>query len=783
MLAKFTFVKNSGARARAAMQIAVARSKALAARGRSSAGLAYAKLSVRYAWTRYRTQRFWLRYRSPAVFIALAAAIAVSFLFVEPIQSVLAPYFVKDGARTAAFWASLSQIGSALFGVVAISFTIIVFAQQINVNRMPHGLFWRFSAGGRIMVSFAAVVFLAIALCAMSLIQDSAYVAHAMLAALWAIVLVCLLLIYAFRRSLMLINPIAQLKTLLMDASKELRQWSRRATRALPLLKVRSGASDHSEDNRLDVARAAYFKANPHWTESATRAVEYAIAFARRFAEQGDYRVSSNALDVIAEINRAYIDARGKTFLGSAPLLNVSETDGFINTSLEHLRQLVNLGISRKDERQLEQALQGTARLAHAYLGIEYALQSSSKFHAHLAARYLSDAVEAATKHRLVDVTMEGTRLLGQVALGILAKDGPDEITTLVDKIGLIGAVSVPSEQQRPATLTAMEQLSGITLATLLTKHGDIRGATRALRSSIAFVAKALLQVPDSPFSSVHSSNLAPYYSGTSTQTVLAKLHEWVNAVVAAPADNQDAQTMLRNIEEWAEDLYQSEKETLLLAIEKRSFLAFDVIHWIEHVSKLLLALTKAPACDEWIRDKLEDHAEWLISVISFIPDDAKSTAHIESQLTEILFGAASEAHDRGFARYSEIASALLLQWGFKAGRHRSGWGTLRTALFGVAALAVKVGDETLNTIRAKIAEYLSGPYPVEKAELARTAAELRKRAKALHRRGHWSSRIEHDIANVDPEKSRKVLVALADMLSPTAPESVEGSSSASAAR
>ena len=63
-------------------------------------------------------------------------------------------------------------------------------------------------------------------------------------------------------------------------------------------------------------------------------------------------------MNAIVAINAAYVEAKGKTFFANQLLLeNPLTTDGFINDTLEHLRQMARIGISRGDEEQIEQTL------------------------------------------------------------------------------------------------------------------------------------------------------------------------------------------------------------------------------------------------------------------------------------------------------------------------------------------------------------------------------------------------------------------------------------------
>src|SRR5690606_28893766 len=152
---------------------------------------------------------------------------------------------------------------------------------------------------------FAAAFLLAILIATLSLVPDRTWIGVATFAAAWATALVLILFLYAYRRALVLINPLRQLGIVVSRTKREFQAWVRRANRAAPLLADSSPPSRPNDPfaSKHDLARVAYFQANAYWTDGAKQAVRYAISFARRFAEQGDHEVSAAAMNAIIAIN------------------------------------------------------------------------------------------------------------------------------------------------------------------------------------------------------------------------------------------------------------------------------------------------------------------------------------------------------------------------------------------------------------------------------------------------------------------------------------------------
>lgn len=726
-------------------------------------------------WQYAYRAKYWLagwglRYGSIAFSAGLVLLVSASFYLSPALQSTLEVHYATEQAIERLRGLILNT-GSALIGAAAIVTSLVLFAMQVNIERMPHGLFRRLSADLKLLGAFALAFLLAIGVATLSTFVDQARLAHVVLATSWAVGFILISFMYAYRRALVLINPLQQLGILIQDTRKELRTWARRAQRAMPLLEREEPASATSSptDSTHDLARTAFFQINNRWTDGAKRAIRHAMSFARRYAEQGDYEVSGAALNAVVGINAAYIESKGKTFYANNPFVdNPLSSDSFFNDTLEHLRQNAQSGIARRDEQQIEQTLQAMAALVQVYLGIDYSIPYAAKSHAQLAAGYLSSAVQTVVPHDMADVLLEGQRLMGQSARYVLAHGDPNDIAVLSEKIALIACTGCAKEDYRPVTMEGMTQLANLTFDLLRSRSHDIHFVVGEIRRDVALVAKLFLKVPDAPLSSSHSTFLGPYYSSTSMQSLRARLTALANAISEAQPDNADAQSVIRNIEHWADGLYQTEKELLLAAIQAKSHFAFDMIHWITGVTEILLAVSNAPACDHHSQEELRKHARWLIATLTWIPDDKDTVTFVENfRMTETLFEAAMDARNRGCDDIAKEIGESLLSWTFKGGRYETGWGVLERGLCGLAAFVLLGGDEQVVELRTAIAARLSGDAAPEREIRERAARRIVERAANLHRHGHWSSRIDMAIAQSDHAKLRSLLEEIAGLLSP----------------
>ena len=718
---------------------------------------------------------FWLqqqmhRYGFTAAALTLAVLIAASWILASSLQTATAAYF--NPARFAVLRNLFESAGGALIGATAIGFSVVMIAVQLNFARMPHGLFRKLSSDVRLLGAFAATFLLALCVSALALVPNADWSAIALIWAGWATVLILTLFFYGYRRALALINPDFQLGLIVADARRNLRRWAGRAQRMAPLFEEpkKEEDDDHSW-SKHDLARVAFFRLNPQWTEVARRAVTHAMSFARRYSEQGDYEVTRSALNAIIMTNGLYVLAKGRTFFAHNLVFDIPQAnDAFINDTLEQLRQFAQAATSRGDEEALRQVFRTFAALVQTYADIDYSLQyNETKEHSHLAASYLASAVQAVVPRGMTDVVMEGVRLIGTSAQVFLAVGDPNGVVSPAERIATFAGAGALKPELRAVTLSGMEQLALLAFGLLRTSADNIDFAIKQVRANVELVVQLFLNVPDMPLSSVHSNYLAPYYSLAKTQTLGDWLTQLCNSVLNAKRDDVDAQRVLAHIESWSEELYKTEKALLLLAIKKKSHFAFDLIHWIAHVTKLLSALAHAPVADGNDRKILEEHASWLISVVSWVPDNKEAIGLLENfSTTDTLFDVALETFGQGSLEVAESARNVLADWTFKAGHHLTGWGTLEKGLLALATLALWQEDlQAAQWLKAEIIERLGALGASDPELLDRAARGLRQKAASLRPRPFEIDRIERALAQIERPKMENLLKEIADLLSP----------------
>lgn len=705
-------------------------------------------------------------------FIVWTTFLAVLVVVSPRLHTWLAP--IASEEQMESLRGLISTVGGAMIGATAIVTSFILFAMQVNVDRLPHSLFRRFSTDPALLGIFGLSFAASVAGTSLTLIADARFFALLIVLAVVSLALVLRLLLHAYRRSLKLINPIEQLTLIHADEDRRMRMWERRIHWLMPLVRLpqddeRVHSYDPARDGlQTDLRRMVVLQSTKSWDRTLRDAITQSASYARRAGERGDLEVSAHALQTIASLNQVYIRVKGDTFYSHSLLIdNPFVTDGLINTTLEELRRLRAAAVDRRDERQLEQLFRALLGLVKVYAVIRYPGPSPTKTHALLALGYLERAVEAALRADLVDTTMIGLGVLGDSAEAFLRQGQPSEVISVATRISNLGSTSLVREELRPVTLVAVEQLSRLTISLLKINDTETGYALRGVRDCIFQLAHLMLIVPDQPGRSTDSTYLGPFFSA-SNQSFLALFVELGNQISDADAESEPAAIIAENIQEWAESAYRPLRQILDVTVASRSSFMIDLMYWITTCSEVLLVVSQAPATSDRAKEKLENHASWLFNSLSFIPQDEEVARWIGAySFMEHIFDFGMMSLRHGWQRGFNDAWKLLFNWSFGAGRNLTGWGTLEEGLKGLAALAlhpqVNRAGQLLREIGARIGR--DGDPPREIYE--RAAASLREDAENLWARELESRSIERVLTRNPRPATRALMLNIAALLSP----------------
>lgn len=721
-------------------------------RARKSAAIIRSRLLLGVSG-RFVHALYWLRQRSRrAEFLGWLILVAVGAKLLSEYRFGIAAWFAPP--RLGSLQTLLVGTGTALIGGTAIAASLVLFAMQVNVERLPFGLFRRLSSDLKLLLSFAGSFGLAICVASFSLISSPSNAAFFIGAAILFILLILRSFLYAYRRSLALISPEYQLELIRLDVAKEARRWDRRARWAGPLL------DKEEADGKFDQLRFTISQVDPRLRIAADKGLKHSVALARKLSDQGDGIAAESALQTVVVINQLYVAARGRSFFAST-LIGDNEHvhDPIITQSIEAIKNYYRSALGRRDEEQMINALGTLKSLTGAYLRIEYRDDYESKTHACYAAGQLQTEVEQLVAHLMPDTLYRAVGILGACARELAVRSRPEDVVPLIQKIAALGATGAAREDHIVITHAATEQMAKMTVLLFGIENYDPGYATRETLASVIGMTKIVLassHARQAPF----GSPLDSYFSG-----VPRKLGELTNVLLKADVGDEHAQQVARNVEEWAEELHRPIKDLLLLSVEKQSIFTIILIQFVHSVTEALLAMASAECCRDYERDELRKHALWLVSVFSWLPTEPDPALHVHNlSFIEYLLRIARAARQWGGDDVLEEVRKRLLTWSIAVSLDQ--WDVLENGIYALAAIAVAQGegepDRLLRDLQAKLNEAYVG-----KDTRNHVARELRAKAENLRERQFETNVIQLALTSVDREQIKALLRSAADILSP----------------
>ncbi|MCW8885444.1 MAG: hypothetical protein OQK12_09335 [Motiliproteus sp.] len=624
----------------------------------------------------------------------------------------------------------------------------------------PYGQFYRSSSDKKLLSAFGATFLCATVLASLSLIQSQQWAGVMALVLFWGIVLIFTLLLFAFRRALNLINPVFQLSLIVEGVRNSCIWWEKRYQRRKPLIELER-VEEHP-DTEHDWTRWSFIKQNPTYFGETLTSIRYVISVAKRYWQTGDHDVAGIALESLVNINYHYIQAKKKTFFSANPLLDVGlSTDSVINETLEQLRQLYAAALKSGDEQKIGQIFSTYVLLTEQYLQIDYADSHNGKTHANLSAAYLTRAATDAIQMKSPDVLMGAIGHLSQVVKRYAQEDIYTDSAPVVEAIGRLGLTGSINKDFQPVTQTAMNELSTLTLC-MIGMQEDATDALRAINEQVTFIVKVCMNIEENPLSNPHSKLLGNYYGIGSSDSLQQHLSVLTNQLLAYDEKSDRVEVLIRNIARWAEGVRQRDKELFLLALEKNSSLFHDIAHWIDHLSHILMSLSKSESCSEYLKQELLDTAEKLLLIYTWIPRSEEAVRYAEAySFTETIFDAGFKAFQGSFDDIHSEVIDILGTWAFKAGQYGRGWGSLQSAVAGAAILAVlSEKHEEVQKLEVKVVR-LAAETQIDDKVLQSARSQLEAWAKQGPARQYPHSRIERALQQIDKPELNPLLLKL----------------------
>jgi hypothetical protein len=621
------------------------------------------------------------------------------------------------------------------------------------------------------MFAFVSAFSLSIFIIIIGLVSSLEAIGLSIVFAAWSVLIIPIVFIYAYKRTMVVVNPLRQLGFVVNRTRKDLTSWSKAFEKVRPLSVKGADSPSIVIASNYDPSRVEFFRQNHLWTSKAKVAVSHVMAMHKGAIGRGDYEIGEAALYALVQINDAYILAKGRSFFSPNIFLNTSlEVDPFINFSLEHLRRAFTHAKALQDEVYVSQLLRSFSMLSDVYRRIAYCGRDTTKYHSHLAKGYLIRSLDVIIPLEMTDVLMEGVRLLKDDAIACIQTDDWPAASANYDSILKVAVAGLVNKTLQPVCSVCVQAYSDIIFELLISRNVDVGWATKQVNSKLEGIGKLLLPKSDTPLFGDHEMILGQYFSASEYRGFCSKVRDLVNEVIEQGQENEHAAIIVRNLREWSECIPSSHRSIFLLAYTKHSSITHHLLHWVAHIVEVLMAVAWAPVVVDRDRENLFTNSAEILEIINILPETEEQSQFLSVfQWEEELFNIAVSARSRDCEVVMIRARALLVQWAFSVGRFRSGYWHFERALLGIAWLSAvdckESCEESFSLLRSLIAKQVKLEVAPSQELLDAMADRLRERAESIPSYDYSSSSIEHAFRSLETETARKMLFFIADSI------------------
>lgn len=595
--------------------------------------------------------------------------------------------YIPDAETLKSLQAIFLSVGSALIGSTAIIFSIILFTLQVNNERVPYNVFKKFSTDKKLFTSFLFALVFSVFVAIFSFLSAK-YTLYTIQASILLFVLILSCFIYSYRRALDLISPIFQLESIVKHAKYDLLKWSK-----------------EYENNKKNISKYEFFNSNPSWSDVVKQNIIYCNAYAKKLIEKNDYDTSKISLMSIVEINTAYVEVKNQAFARrrafSDPLIS---NDKFIEDTLEEIRQNIQNGLAKNDERFISDNFKILKELHYIYSNIQYINTSGERFASSLASFYLIQGLEASISHNIPDVLLVGIRLLSEIAQKEIIDGESEIIGTILKIITDLTCRGIIDKKLEPITRETLEALAIITIQLLLSKEQNTNFITKDMNRFLYKIGKTEIISIDTSYSNFENI----YYSKVSNELI-----DFTNSLMRQDFNESNQQQIIKiikNIERWSDSIVWENRKLFELALEHNSNFVHQLIDFISNVSKCLMALSTLEIVDYDLSSKLKNNTLYLISIFTFIKEDCNTIMLLErANFINTIFKLTVDAYNYNLTNITLEVGNIFLSVGFRGQKVDDQNRILAKALGGsiyINMLLNKNINDLLKIIKEKLNKY-----------------------------------------------------------------------------
>lgn len=423
-----------------------------------------AALIVIRVWKWYQSNRGrirpWVLPSSALLIIAAIAGFSIRhWTWIN--QYLISQNIDSQGSQTGFFPAFFVTIGASLLGVIAIAFSLSIFAVQQASDRYTPAILRFYLRDRTSRVIFFTLGLFSFLLFVFALFPLNEFIAYEVSVALLVVIVSLILLRLLYRHSVRFVDPIYIISRIHDQAIRKLKRIGNsldKAARRKPLqLKEGENILKLTNSQKVDFAKSALILAQPNLFLTIRHDLEQVYNLINRYMGRREYEVTNAGLRAISSITINYIDIRDGTFasdtfpgitgldLSHDPFM--ADQDGV----LAKLEDIGRVGSSRSDLVILREIVDSFFTIAVRASQIKYPLNDLHSYpHCMMAVGFLQMNLEDYLKrNELIDVGIHAIGRVSSIGLRLIQLGAYYDTATIISYLGKIALFGISSQKGR----------------------------------------------------------------------------------------------------------------------------------------------------------------------------------------------------------------------------------------------------------------------------------------------------------------------------------------------
>lgn len=355
----------------------------------------------------------------------------------------------SNGNRTEFFPTLFAMIGVGVLGVLAITFSLSLFAIQQAADRYTPSILRIILEDWTNRLIFLAIAVISLIFFVFAFLPLNQLLFYQVLSGFLLLIAVFCLIRKQYRHSIRLINPITQISSLHTNGIKLLDKIDKKSDLMIKAKVIRPSPKNDDEnigkEEQRDQLRAGLMVSFPNLFDPVKKYLEQIYALINTYLNRKDYEVTKTGFYAIYSLCYKYIDVKNGTFFPSSmiPTYDFSHDD-FLTDVCEQLTAIQRVASKEKDLEISKQIMGCFSQIAIRCAEIRYRTNPLNEYpHCMLFAHYMYQNIEDSLNVGLLDIGIQGSENIRNIGLVLIQKNAHTDVGSILDYLSKIAMYGI----------------------------------------------------------------------------------------------------------------------------------------------------------------------------------------------------------------------------------------------------------------------------------------------------------------------------------------------------